>query len=144
MRQWTGSALAHVMAYRLFGAKPLHEPHDDVIKWKHFPRNWPFVRGIHRSRGEFPTQRPVTRSFDVFFHLRLDKRLNKQSRCWWFETLSGPLWRHGNECWLIVNWTNGDKFQSHSHRDSSIYIREHAFEHVVRKIAATFVSALMC
>ena len=25
-------------------------PHDDVIKWKHFPRNWPFVRGIHRSR----------------------------------------------------------------------------------------------
>ena len=24
--------------------------HDDVIKWKHFPRNWPFVRGIHRSR----------------------------------------------------------------------------------------------
>ena len=23
---------------------------DDVIKWKHFPRNWPFVRGIHRSR----------------------------------------------------------------------------------------------
>ena len=24
-------------------------PHDDVIKWKHFPRKWPFVRGIHRS-----------------------------------------------------------------------------------------------
>ena len=24
--------------------------HDDVTKWKHFPRNWPFVRGIHRSR----------------------------------------------------------------------------------------------
>ena len=24
--------------------------HDDVIKWKHFPRNWPFVRGIHRPR----------------------------------------------------------------------------------------------
>ena len=23
--------------------------HDDVIKWKHFPRCWPFVRGIHRS-----------------------------------------------------------------------------------------------
>ena len=26
-----------------------HGNHDDVIKWKHFPRNWPFVRGIHRS-----------------------------------------------------------------------------------------------
>ena len=28
----------------------IHQTHDDVIKWKHFPRNWPFVRGIHRSR----------------------------------------------------------------------------------------------
>ena len=46
--------------------------------------------------GEFPTQRPVTRSFDVFFHLRLNKRPNKQSWGWWFETLSRPLWRHGN------------------------------------------------
>ena len=25
------------------------QQHDDVIKWKHFPRYWPFVRGIHRS-----------------------------------------------------------------------------------------------
>ena len=29
-------------------------PHDDVIKWKHFPRNWPFVREIHRSPVNFP------------------------------------------------------------------------------------------
>ena len=29
--------------------------------------------------GEFPAQRPVTRSFDVFFDLRLNKRLSKQS-----------------------------------------------------------------
>ena len=28
--------------------------HDDVIKWKHCPRNWPFVRGIHRSPVNFP------------------------------------------------------------------------------------------
>ena len=27
-----------------------HGSYDDVIKWKHFPRYWPFVRGIHRSR----------------------------------------------------------------------------------------------
>ena len=47
--------------------------HDDVIKWKHFPRYWPFVRcaGNSPATGEFPTQRPVTRSFDVFFDLRL-------------------------------------------------------------------------
>ena len=45
-----------------------HAHHDDVIKWKHFPRYWPFLWGIH------PTQRPVTRSFDVFFDQRLNKR----------------------------------------------------------------------
>ena len=60
--------------------------HDDVIKWKHFPLYWPFVRGIHRSpvTGEFPSQRPVTRSFCVFFYLHLNKRLSKQSRRRWF------------------------------------------------------------
>ena len=52
--------------------------------------------------GEFtghrwiPAQRPVTRGFDVFFDLRLNKRLRKQSWCWWFETLSRPLWRYCN------------------------------------------------
>ena len=46
--------------------------------------------------GEFPTQRPVTRSFDVYFDLRLNKRLCKQSCGWWFETLLCPLWRHSN------------------------------------------------
>ena len=44
--------------------------------------------------GEFPAQRPVTRSFDVFFGLRLNKRLSEQSWGRWFETLSSPLWRH--------------------------------------------------
>ena len=38
--------------------------------------------------GEFPTQRPVTRSFDIFFDLRLNKRLSKQRWGWWFETSS--------------------------------------------------------
>ena len=28
--------------------------HDDVIKWKHFPHYWPFVRGIHRSPVNSP------------------------------------------------------------------------------------------
>ena len=47
--------------------------------------------------GEFLAQRPVTRSFNVFFDLRLNKQLSKQSRGWWFDTLSRPLWRHCNE-----------------------------------------------
>ena len=46
--------------------------------------------------GEFPTQRPVTWSFDVFFDLCLNKRLSKQSRCWRFQMPSHPLWCHCN------------------------------------------------
>ena len=188
------------------------EHHGDVIKWKHFPRNWPFVRGIHRSpvnsphkgqwrgalrfslicvwindwvnnreagdlrryhahydvivmwpsanrdrlatrlipntglgwcvtlcstviphtlttwwrhqmetfsallaicagnspvSGEFPAQRPVTRGFDVFFDLRLNKRLSKQSWGWWLETLSCSLARQSNESlWQMSPWAS--------------------------------------
>ena len=46
--------------------------------------------------GEFPTQRPVTRSFHVFFDLHLNQQLSKQSWGWWFEMSSHPLWRHCN------------------------------------------------
>ena len=46
--------------------------------------------------GEFPAQSPVTRSCDVFFDLRPNKRLSKHWRGWWFETPSRPLWRHCN------------------------------------------------
>ena len=43
--------------------------------------------------GEFPSQRPVTQSFDVLFDLCLNKR-GKQSWGWWFETTSQSLWCH--------------------------------------------------
>ena len=52
--------------------------------------------GEFTGPGEFPTQRPVARSFDVFFDLRLNKRLSKQPWGCWFETLSWSLWRHCN------------------------------------------------
>ena len=45
---------------------------------------------------EFPSERPVTRSFDVFFDMRLNKRLSKQPWRQWFETPSCSLWRHCN------------------------------------------------
>ena len=69
--------------------------HDDVIKWKHFRVTGPLC-GKFTGHGEFPSQRPVTRSFDVFFDLRGNKRLRKQSWGWWFETQSRSLWRHCN------------------------------------------------
>ena len=50
--------------------------------------------------GEFTGPRwiPRTKASDaeLFFYLRLNKRLSKQSLGWWFETLSRPLWRHCN------------------------------------------------
>ena len=53
--------------------------------------------------GEFPTQMPVTRSFDAYFDLRPNKRLSKQSRSWWFEAPSRPLWRHRNVEQIFLN-----------------------------------------
>ena len=50
--------------------------------------------GEFTGPGEFPTQRPVTRSFDVCFDL--NKRLSKQPWGWWFETPPWSLWRHCN------------------------------------------------
>ena len=58
--------------------------------------------GEFTGPGEFPTQRPVTRSFDVFFDLRLNKRLSKQPWGWWSETPSSSLWRHRNGFWTDV------------------------------------------
>ena len=58
-----------------------------------------------------PSQWPVTRSFDVFFDLRLNKRLSKQSRRRWFEMPSRLLWRH----------CNAEKYDSTPRRTMNIY-----------------------
>ena len=53
--------------------------------------------GEFTGPGEFPTQRPVTRSFDVFFDPSLNKRFSKRPWGWWFETPSWSLWRRCNQ-----------------------------------------------
>ena len=58
--------------------------------------------------GEFPTQRPVTRSFAVFFDLHPNKRLSKQWWGWWFETQSWSLWRHWNDICVTHNTMYGN------------------------------------
>ena len=64
----------------------------DVTWWRHQMETFSALLAICAGNspvpGEFPTQRPVTRSFDVFFDLRLNKRLSKQWWGWWLETLS--------------------------------------------------------
>ena len=69
--------------------------------------------------GEFPAQRPVTRSFDVFFDLRLNERLSKQWRGWWFETPSRSPWRHCNE---MVHKQEGTE---NSHKVTSVIYDSH-------------------
>ena len=52
--------------------------HDDVIKWKKIPR-YGHLFGEFTGPRWIPRTKPVTRNFDVFFHLRLNKRLSKHS-----------------------------------------------------------------
>ena len=68
--------------------------------WRHqmetFPRYWPFVRGIHRSQVSSPHKGQRRRALMFFYDLCPNKRLSKQSWCWWFETRKHSLWRHCN------------------------------------------------
>ena len=52
--------------------------------------------GNSPATGEFPAHRPITRSFDIFFDLRLNQGLIKQWRGLWFKTPLRSLWRHRN------------------------------------------------
>ena len=96
----------HFHQFYEFATKVVHtmRPWDKILTswWRHqmetFSALLAICAGNSPVAGEFPAQRPVTRSFDAFFDhdLRLNKRLYKQSWGWWFETLSCPLWRHSN------------------------------------------------
>ena len=68
------------------------------VSWRYMAlrRNELTWRRNQMETGEFHSQRTVTRSFDVFFDLRLNKRLSKQLRPRRFETPSLSLWRHCN------------------------------------------------
>ena len=81
--------------------------HDVAIPWNRrhqmetFSALLSLCEGNPPVTGGFPPQRPVTRSFDVFFDLRLNKRLSKKSRHRWFETPWLLLWRH---CYMCADW----------------------------------------
>ena len=90
--------------------------HGDIIKWQHFPDYWLFA------------QRPVTRSFDIFFDLRLNKLLSKQWWGWSFETPSRPLWRHCNVPYpLLIScklYTVIASIQNHRYGHHDVMIRK--------------------
>ena len=79
--------------------------HDDVIKWKHFPRSWPFVRGIHWWPVNSPHKGQWRWALMFSLICVLNKRLSKQLWGWWFETPSCSLWRH---CNVMFMWHHCD------------------------------------
>ena len=68
--------------------------HDDVIKWKHFPRYWPFVRGIHRSPVSSPHEGQWRRA--LMFSLI----------CVWINRWvnNRPCWVNNRPCWAESQW----------------------------------------
>ena len=84
----------------------------EISRWRHqmeiFSALLALCVGNSPVTGEFPSQRPVTRSFDVFFDLRLNnKQLSKHLWGWWFETPSrrhcnGIVLSHSSHCFKKV------------------------------------------
>ena len=71
--------------------------HDDVIKWKHFPRYWPFVRGVHRSPVNSPHKGQWRGA--LMFSL-ICARMNG----WVNNGEAGDLRRHRTHYDVIVMW----------------------------------------
>ena len=95
--------------------------HDDVIKWKYFPRYWPFARGIHRWPVNSPHKVQWRGALMLSLICTLYRRLSKQSWGWWFETLSHSEWRHCNgvdtgEIGIIITVKSLDRHRASNHQ----------------------------
>ena len=78
------------------------------------------------ATAEFPSQKPVMRSFGVFFDRHLDKPRSKQSWRRWFETPWHSLWRHCNEYAICVTIT----LMRHHLINTAIELRVLCYAHV--------------
>ena len=83
--------------------------HDDIIKWKHFPCNWPFVQGHSPHKSQWRR----TLMFSLMFSLHLNKRLSKHR---WFEMSSWCklmyMKRTWNVCWFHWSFSGGLREQA--------------------------------
>ena len=112
-------SLFQIMGWCRPGDKPLSEPVMVSLLMQICVTQPQWVKWINSPvTSEFPAQRPVTRSFDVFFDLPLNKRLSKQWWGWWFETPSHTLWHHCNSKsrppWSCLQWWFGTSFTGNS------------------------------
>ena len=98
----------------------------NVAWWRHQMETFSVLLTLSAGNspvtGEFPAQRPVTRSFGVFFDLRLNKRLSKQSWDCWFEMPPCSLWRHCNAAISCILYVNDDKFEFPYHHPVGLYL----------------------
>ena len=85
--------------------------HYDVIKWKHFPCYWPFVREFIGPRW-IPRTKASDAELRCFLYLRLNKPFSKHWWGWWFETLSRPLWRQSNDPFAGAKWVLRDRLHT--------------------------------
>ena len=87
--------------------------------------------GDFTDPGEFPTQRPVSRSSDVFFDLHPNKKLSKQPWGWWFETQSWSLWLHCNKPpnMHLFSWGSFGNPSPTSHRRVGVWWATFAHKH---------------
>ena len=118
-RDKTSPILTQIGRFRTIGRSQLSNPSDlpcshwlhillaiqmimqDCAWWRHqmetFSALLALCTGNSLVTSEFPSQRPLRWSVDIFFDVPLTKRLSKQSRGWWFEMPSSSLWHHCNE-----------------------------------------------
>ena len=91
----------------------LNKTHYDVIKWKHVPRYWPSVRGIHRSPVNSPHKGQSRAALMLpLICAWINAWELEQSWGWWFETPSRSLWCHCNESVVLLPWQfEGDNLQ---------------------------------
>ena len=67
---WNITFIASILKYN-FSEQNIH---DDVIKWKHFPRYWPFVRGIHRPRWIPRTKASDAENVSIWWRHHVNRR----------------------------------------------------------------------
>ena len=102
--------------------------HGDVIKWKHYPHYWPFMRGIHWSHVNSPHKDQWRGVLTFSLICSFNKRLSKQWCGWWLETPLRPLW---SCCNVVVTNTK------------LLCLKTHAFDVIMYRHVKSTVKSLI-
>ena len=87
-----------------FGSRVIRDDDHDVIKWQHFPRYWPFVRGIHQSPVNSPHKGQWCGA--LMFSL-----ICAWINCWVYNREAGDFRRHRAQYDVIVMHRNQPSYR---------------------------------